>query len=224
MNESNLNMYEYEAWRSLPENAMRPGGTALTRRLLALSPIAKHQRILDVGCGVGSTVSYLHKEGYDAVGVDISEKLVAEGKRLYPECSLVSTDAARLPFDQGAFDAVISECALSIMPVCVLLQCRRVLQKDGILFISDLYRRKEEGELWSKAQWEECLAKNGFSVITWQDCSDVFAEFVARAIWQHGSLNKAPGSCQWRQAGYFLLAARVAPVNTNQRLGVGGEW
>src|SRR3989344_4686614 len=42
---------------------------------------SKNSRILDVGCGCGDQLEEYIKLGYNAVGVDISETLIREGKK-----------------------------------------------------------------------------------------------------------------------------------------------
>lgn len=41
-------------------------------------------KLLDFGCGQGAVLNYFHMQGYDAVGVDISETDLAIGKARYP--------------------------------------------------------------------------------------------------------------------------------------------
>ena len=66
------------------------------------------RRILDVGCGIGRTVSRLLAEGLDAYGVDLPCLTRFWQKQgLSPERFFVC-DAVRLPFPDDCFDAVIS--------------------------------------------------------------------------------------------------------------------
>ncbi|NTU86154.1 MAG: class I SAM-dependent methyltransferase, partial [Chloroflexales bacterium] len=45
-------------WEALPEDGLRPGGLALTRRALGLCDPQPGARLLDIGCGPGSSVTY----------------------------------------------------------------------------------------------------------------------------------------------------------------------
>ncbi|WP_185155539.1 class I SAM-dependent methyltransferase [Rudanella paleaurantiibacter] len=64
-------------------------------------------KILEVGCGLGYLTYSLNKDGYNALGLDISEKAVAEAKKKYGDyyvCADVH-DFARQ--NHGQFDIVI---------------------------------------------------------------------------------------------------------------------
>jgi len=216
------NKYESKDWMQLPEGVMRPGGLKLTEKLLEQAALAKGQKILDIGCGMGSTVNKLIELGYRAMGVDISAKLIKEGQLRYPDTVLLVADAANLPFDSGCFDAIICECSLSDMPTSsVLKECYRLLVPVGKVLISDIYTRKDlqaanidnlDAGLMTQCQWLGLLAQSGFSDIRFCDCSEVFKAFVAQAIWDHGSLEKLFDCEKWHLAagakpGYFLLVA-----------------
>lgn len=43
-----------------------------------------YEKMLDFGCGQGAAVNYLHMNGFDAQGVDISEKDIAIAKARFP--------------------------------------------------------------------------------------------------------------------------------------------
>lgn len=58
------------------------------------------RRVLDLGCGTGEHTRFLAEQGYEAVGVDRSEKLIEEARREAPE------PVRFVVADLGAFDAV----------------------------------------------------------------------------------------------------------------------
>ncbi|MGI5892393.1 MAG: DVU_1556 family methyltransferase [Bacillota bacterium] len=218
-----MNKYENAAWRNLPQGAMRPGGLKLTEQLLDLAHLEQNAKILDVGCGLGSTSWYLRTLGYQATGVDISQSLIQEGLLRYPENDLLRADAAAMSFEDSCFDAVLSECSLSVMPhQAVLKECYRLLKTRGKLLVSDLYAREYsatnkihslEASLMMQHEWLELLKKNNFIKINFLDCSKAFTEFAVRAIWEYGSLEKLFDCGQWcnlaaAKPGYFLLVAQ----------------
>ena len=89
---------------------MRESGGALVQRL----EITKGMKILDLGCGDGTTALPAAKLGADVVGVDIARNLVEAGNKRAAEsgltnCSFQEGDASNLEQlpDRG-FDLVIS--------------------------------------------------------------------------------------------------------------------
>lgn len=215
-----MNIYESATWRHLPEGAMRPGGLKLTEQLLDLAQLPRQSSILDIGCGLGSTVSKLNELGYQAMGLDISASLIEEGRSLFPDQQLLVADAADIPLPAASFDAILAECSLSIMPADkVLRQCRQLLRPYGKLLISDIYARQASEVdsapalgacLLTQAQWLRLLSQSGFAKIQFSDCSDAFKEFAIKVIWEYGSLDKLFDCGQWHNAasakpGYFLL-------------------
>jgi ubiquinone/menaquinone biosynthesis C-methylase UbiE len=73
-------------------------------RLMGLKPGA---RVADLGCGSGVFSDLLQRTGFDCVGVDISPKLIALGKRNYPNVEFIEGDVERLPFPAADFDGVL---------------------------------------------------------------------------------------------------------------------
>lgn len=72
-------------------------------------PADKNARILEVGCGWGSFLSWLGREGYrDAVGIDRSPEVVRRARALGAG-EIVETDAlAYLAAHKGEFDCVVT--------------------------------------------------------------------------------------------------------------------
>src|SRR5438270_13434707 len=89
---------------------MRESGEALVQRL----GITKGMKVLDLGCGDGTTALPAAKLGADVVGVDIASNLVDAGTKRAAElgltnCRFEEGDASNLPhLPDRAFDLVIS--------------------------------------------------------------------------------------------------------------------
>jgi ubiquinone/menaquinone biosynthesis C-methylase UbiE len=65
-------------------------------------------RILEVGCGIGSLTAELSRKGYDITGTDISSEAIKYGLEKYGDIKLMVQPAEDLDFEDGAFDAVLS--------------------------------------------------------------------------------------------------------------------
>jgi arsenite methyltransferase len=92
------------------------GGLEATEALIGLCHTGKDSYVLDVGCGVGATPCFIAKKhGCRVVGVDISERMVersrerANREKVAGRVEFKVADAQDLPFEDGLFDAVITE-------------------------------------------------------------------------------------------------------------------
>jgi ubiquinone/menaquinone biosynthesis C-methylase UbiE len=92
------------------------GGLKATKELIKLCHITKNKHILDIGCGVGITSSYIAKtHGSTVIGVDISPKMIerskerAEKEGVEDKVEFIVADAQKLPFLNNHFDTVIGE-------------------------------------------------------------------------------------------------------------------
>jgi len=153
---------------------IRPGGPELTKKAIELAKIPKNARVLDMGCGEGDTVALLRDEfGFDAIGIDMSNKLIAKGKARHKGLDLRSMEAEFLDFESKQFDAVFMECALSVFRLQddAAFEAYCVLKPGGKLIISDLYLKnpdplkvakmiKEADELVSRPKKEGACEEN----------------------------------------------------------------
>jgi SAM-dependent methyltransferase len=73
-------------------------------------------RLLDVATGPGHLAGAAAARGAEACGVDISEEMLARARRLYPRVDFRRADAENLPFEAGAYDAVVAAFLLHHVP------------------------------------------------------------------------------------------------------------
>lgn len=99
--------------------------------------IKKGQRILDVGCGTGTTLVAANGLGAQVIGIDISNKGLRKAKHKIESGSFVSGDAHLLPFKDNIFDAVICKDILEHLSndVIALREVHRVFKKNGLFMI-----------------------------------------------------------------------------------------
>ena len=72
--------------------------------------------VLDVGCGAGRTTFPLAARGFDVIGIDVSEEMVTETNRRYPELDIRVEDVRDLDFDDDRFAHVLfSYCGIDMI-------------------------------------------------------------------------------------------------------------
>src|SRR3989344_4274211 len=99
-------------------------------------------KVLDVGCGSGRSVFDILSKTKNIVGIDHSDRAVADAKNnfsRYPSIKILKADAAQLPFDNEEFDFVI--CMTTFANFAdkkfkALEEMRRVLKDSGKIIIS----------------------------------------------------------------------------------------
>jgi len=115
-------------------------GTEMLARLqwMTLQP----DRVVDVGCGVGSHLGLLQKHypGATVLGVDVTYPMLQYAKAQDPLYKLCCADVRALPFANHSVDVIFANL---LLPWCkdlelVLREWRRVLKPNGLLMFSCL--------------------------------------------------------------------------------------
>ena len=123
-------------WPLVQRLTYRPEQDAVLRELRR----GACRRLLDVGCGTGLLTSRVSRAlpGIEVVGCDFSRGMLREACGNGPAVDFVRGDALRLPFRDGAFDAVISTEAFHWFPdqSAALVEFFRVIAPKGRLLVS----------------------------------------------------------------------------------------
>ncbi len=207
MIDERVKLYEHSPILEVAGETIRPGGLALTDRALAFCALPIGSRVLDVGCGPAASIEHLRvKHQLNAIGLDPSETLLRSGRRRDPSLRLIQASGEWLSIADNQFDAVLTECSLSVMgnPDRALAEFRRVLRAGGYLILSDLYARHPDGvEALQNLPIDSCLCGTrpqsaiidrveaaGFKVMLWEDHTKALNTLVAQLIWSNGSLQQ----------------------------------
>jgi arsenite methyltransferase len=207
MIDERVRLYEQSPILEVAGETIRPGGLALTDRALAYCALPIGSRVLDVGCGPAASIEHLRLEyQFKAVGLDPSLVLLQAGRRRDPGLRLIQSRGEYLPIAARQFDAVLTECSLSVMRDTdrALREFQRVLRAGGYLILSDMYARNAAGlEALQRLPIDSCLCgavpqaeiidrveTAGFKVLMWEDHTDALKVFTARLIWSNGSLQQ----------------------------------
>lgn len=99
----------------------------------------RQKRILDIGCGTGETLSFLHTLYPDAklYGVDTSATAIRFSKKRGHK-NILKAKAEKLPFKDNFFDTVLFLDVLEHIPddQKVVHEAKRVLKKGGCIIIT----------------------------------------------------------------------------------------
>ncbi|UCE35899.1 MAG: methyltransferase domain-containing protein [Thermoplasmata archaeon] len=143
---------------------------------------ASNPLILDVGCGDGRHCLIIEKNGGRAEGVDLSDGMLNEAKKLYPKGSFRKMDMRKLDFEDGHFDGIWASGCIYHVPKSevedVILEFKRILKEQGIIAVNfklgegegmeanprsysgspryfAYYSEEEMGDIFSKLDFEE---------------------------------------------------------------------
>lgn len=101
-----------------------------------------NSKLLDLGCGIGLTLSLLAQKFTNSFGCDIDKRALKATKEILDEVGikipLVVYNGGKLPFRDNTFDIVTFIEVIEHVqnPDQVLKEVQRVLKKDGILHIT----------------------------------------------------------------------------------------
>lgn len=121
INESKIKIFR--AWLKEIEKYIEPG---------------ENKKILDVGCATGDFLNIAKESKWDCYGIDVSKYAVEQAKKLRINAKAAELDKAG--FKEDYFNVVFMSFMIEHAenPVEIVDEVRRILKKDGILFISTI--------------------------------------------------------------------------------------
>lgn len=208
----------------MEKHIFHPGGLALTFQGAEYAQVNSTSLILDIGCGTGTSLKYLHDTyGCSIYGIDISETAVAKARELMPYATILPSDASSLPFERGFFDVVFMECTLSLFhnPLQALKEAYRVLKPNGSLVILTLSQSSgtqlvQEGTVRLN-HLTNTLSMLNFTDIFYEDHTPDLIQFVVDMIFQYGSLAAYLNEASQTIDG-CVLDCNISPKNTGYHL------
>ncbi|MDB5526939.1 MAG: type 11 methyltransferase [Devosia sp.] len=113
-------------------------------------------RVLDAGCGSGANLWMIAREGFDAVGIDLSPAAIELSREMLAsygtKAELRAGDMTSLPFADGSFDAVVDVFSSNCLDMAAgrrfLGDMTRVLKPGGRFFS---YFPSKRSDTWTDA-------------------------------------------------------------------------
>ena len=111
-------------------------------RLIALAAIAPADRVLDLACGTGDLLFAAAPRATQAVGLDLTHRMLQLAQRRRANIPLVTGDMLALPFVHSRFDVVTTGYGLRNVPDIhtAIAEIHRVLAPGGRLLSLDFNR------------------------------------------------------------------------------------
>ncbi|HKA45107.1 MAG TPA: methyltransferase domain-containing protein [Burkholderiales bacterium] len=205
-------------------------------RIRDAARVTRDSRVLDVACGPGIVVEALAPGAGEVVACDITPEMLEQTRRRCRAAGLANVRcipgcAEDLPFEDSAFDAVVTRSALHHFPdpARALREMSRVLRPGGRVVIVDVMASEDAEQaalhnaletlrdpshvrMVSKSELERWLAEAGFAVeslLGWTNHRE-FGEWL--------KITNAPERVRPLQTVMTELARRGARAGINLRL------
>jgi len=212
--------------------------------MVAKSGIDSSSKVLDLGCGNGTTAIWLsgdqdcHVTGVDLSGVRVQnakDKMSGLDQPAQAKLAFEKASATELPFDEGTFSHLWSQATIYHVPdkESVLSEAYRVLESGGIMVFDDLtkpqpnisaaakefvYDRLLFDTPYSFESYQEALKKTGFKVLEAHDLSSHLKNSYLRLAERTPKADKEHAEhYEWLSLAYQETAKAVG----NQELGWG---
>ena len=140
-------LYSSELARLILGDSLHPGGLRATNRLGRAMGLQAGWRVLDLACGLGASATALSRVfRCQVIGLELGAEAALTSRRRALEepvpanVAFVRGDAELPPFRDGAFDAVVIECATSLFSdkAAAISRVCRLLRPGGVIGISDV--------------------------------------------------------------------------------------
>jgi ubiquinone/menaquinone biosynthesis C-methylase UbiE len=125
-------------------------------RVAEAAHINPGDKVLDVACGTGVLARYIGeavKPGGQVTGIDLNEGMLAVASGLSPGIRWDRGNAESLPYENGSFDAVVSQFGLMFF-------------NDRVKSIKEMVRVLKPGKHLAVAVWDTLDSSPGYAALT----------------------------------------------------------
>ncbi len=105
----------------------------------------KNKKILDIGCNIGITLSFLDKSN-ELYGIEIDEYCVNEARKLNPNAKIHQESMEQLPYEDNSFDVIVM---MNVFPYYEIIVEEEIKENFIINTFNEVYRvLKNDGTLY----------------------------------------------------------------------------
>jgi phosphatidylethanolamine/phosphatidyl-N-methylethanolamine N-methyltransferase len=173
-------------------------------------PLAKGDRVLDIGVGTGLSLPYYPKD-VSVVGVDLSPGMLAKAKKKasLTGAHLVLGDALSLPFADAAFDCVFMSHVIGTVPDphAAMREAMRVARDGAMIAILNHFRSPYPVVGWIEMAVDPISRKLG-----WRN------DLSLRGLLEPLGIESPRPAFGWAFQGVYLrkIGAKLAIVNPEE--------
>jgi ubiquinone/menaquinone biosynthesis C-methylase UbiE len=121
-----------------------------------LLPDLKNKNVLCLGVGTGEEANFITKKGGKVIGIDISQGMIGEAKKEFPQIDFRVMDMEKLDFPKESFDLVYSSLAIHHIKdwFSLMKKVNKVLKPGGIFLFSTTHPSYDSRELFMWNDWK----------------------------------------------------------------------
>jgi len=143
-----------------------------------IKSMKKNSLVLDLGCGSGRDIKSLLQYNHKVIGLDSSKKMLEIAKRKYLKVKFIHANMIKIPLKDNSIDYVICIASFHHLKsnksrLSCLKEIRRVLKKNGKLFLSVWYKKGKKGAYL--IPWQNKV-KRYYYFFTEKELKDLFKE------------------------------------------------
>ncbi|WP_108060677.1 class I SAM-dependent methyltransferase [Poseidonibacter lekithochrous] len=147
--------------------------------IISMCELKSHHRVLDIACGTGIVSCEFAKHSKEVVGLDITEEMLTQARKLQKEKELNNIDFRNsnvevLPFEDNSFDIVFTRYSFHhfLDTKKVFDEMLRVCKKDGKIIIVDVALKQSVSLAYN--QMEKLRDPSHTKALTFEEFNSLF--------------------------------------------------